>query len=117
MASSFEYLEYIIDQLSDLEDINYRYMMGEYIIYYRGRVAGGIYDDRFLIKPVKSALDFIGNAEFETPYPGGRDMIIVDNVDNKEYLKDLFNAMFDELKEPMKKKARVKKKLKKDSKN
>ena len=50
MASSKEYLPYILEQLSELEDIRYRAMMGEYILYYREKVVGGIYDDRFLIK-------------------------------------------------------------------
>ena len=62
MASSKDYLDFILEQLSELDDITYRAMMGEYIIYYRGKVVGGIYDDRFLVKPVKSAVTMMPEA-------------------------------------------------------
>lgn len=78
-------------------------MMGEYIIYYRGKIAGGIYDDRFLVKPVKSAIEYLPNAEYELPYDGAKEMLVVD-VDNKELLTGLFNAMYNELPLPKKKK-------------
>lgn len=97
MASSKEYLEFIIEQLSELEDITYKAMMGEYIIYYRGKIVGGIYDDRFLVKPVKSAIEYMPNAEYELPYEGAKEMLLVDNVDNKSFLADLLNAMYEEL--------------------
>lgn len=104
MASSKEYLDFILNQLSDLEDITYRKMMGEYIIYYKGKIIGGIYDDRLLVKPVKSAKDYMPNAEFELPYEGAKEMLLVDDVDNKEYLVGLFKSMYDELPNPKPKK-------------
>ena len=85
MASSKDYLDYILDQLSGLDDISYRTMMGEYIIYYRGKVVGGIYDDRFLVKPTKSAAAMMPNADVELPYDGAKEMLLVDNVDNKDF--------------------------------
>ena len=97
MASSKEYLNFILEQLSELEDITYRTMMGEYIIYYHGKIVGGIYDDRLLVKPVKSAIEYMPNAEYELPYEGAKEMLLVDDVDNKEYLTGLFNSMYDEL--------------------
>ncbi|MBP5262229.1 MAG: TfoX/Sxy family protein [Clostridiales bacterium] len=97
MASSKEYLEFIIDQLSGLDDISYRSMMGEYIIYYRGKVIGGIYDDRFLVKPVRSALDMMPDADMELPYEGAKEMILVDEVDNREFLTRLVSAIYEEL--------------------
>ena len=104
MASSKEYLDFILEQLSELEEISYRAMMGEYIIYYRGKIVGGIYDDRFLVKPVKSAIEYMPNAEYELPYEGAKEMLLVDDVDNKEYLTGLFNSMYDELPAPKQKK-------------
>ena len=109
MASSKEYLEFILEQLSDLEDITYRAMMGEYIIYYKGKIVGGIYDDRFLVKPVKSAIKIMPNATMETPYEGTKQMLLVDEADNKDFLTKLFNAMYKELPEPKKKQIRKKK--------
>lgn len=104
MASSKEYLEYILEQLSDLETVSYRYMMGEYIIYYKGKIVGGIYDDRLLIKDVNSAKNFIDNVEYEKPYDKGKEMIFISEVDNKEFLTDLFNIIYDELPYPKAKK-------------
>ena len=103
MASSKEYLNFILEQLSELEEVTYRAMMGEYIIYYRGKIVGGIYDDRLLVKPVKSAVSFMPNATYELPYKGAKEMLSVDNVDSKEFLTGLFNAMYDELPLPKKK--------------
>lgn len=97
MASSKEYLDFILEQLSELEEITYKAMMGEYIIYYRGKIVGGIYDDRFLVKPVKSAIAYMPNAKYELPYDGAKEMLLVDDVDNKEYLTGLFNSMYKEL--------------------
>lgn len=102
MASSKEYLEFIIEQLSEVDDITYRAMMGEYIIYFRGKVIGGIYDDRFLVKPTKSALEMMPDADMELPYDGAKEMILVDDVDSKEFLKELLEAMYDELPAPKK---------------
>ena len=104
MASSKDYLEFILEQLSELEDITYKAMMGEYIIYYRGKIVGGIYDDRFLVKPTKSAKNLMPDADMELPYDGAKEMYLVDNVDNKGFLKELLEAMYDELPAPKKKK-------------
>ena len=104
MASSKEYLNFIIEQLSDLDEITYRAMMGEYIIYYRGKIVGGIYDDRLLVKPVKSAIALIPEAVYELPYEGAKEMLLVDNVDSREFLAELFNIMYDELPETKKNK-------------
>ena len=103
MASTREYLDFILEQLSELEDISSRAMMGEYIIYYRGKIVGGIYDDRFLVKPTKSALKLMPDAEMELPYEGAKEMLLVDSVDNKDFLKELFEAMYSELPAPKKK--------------
>ena len=103
MASSKEYLEFIIEQLSLLEDITYKAMMGEYIIYYRGKIVGGIYDDRFLVKQTKSSLKLMPDAELELPYEGAKEMLMVDEVDNREFLRELFDAMYPELPAPKKK--------------
>ena len=104
MASSKEYLEYVLEQLSSLDDITYRAMMDEYIIYYQGKIVGGIYDDRFLVKPMKAALDLMPDASRELPYEGAKEMLLVEDVDNRDFLNDLLNAMVDELPAPKKKK-------------
>ena len=104
MASTKAYLDFILEQLSGLEEITYRAMMGEFIIYYRGKVVGGIYDDRFLVKPVKSAMEMMPEADKELPYEGAKEMLLVDDVENKEFLRDLLEAMYDELPAPKKKK-------------
>ena len=103
MASSKEYLDFVLEQLSELEDISFRAMMGEYIIYYRGKVMGGIYDDRFLVKQTKSSLKMMPDADLELPYEGAKEMIMVDDVDNRDFLKELFEAMYKELPAPKKK--------------
>ena len=103
MASSKEYMDYILEQLSELEDVSYRAMMGEYIIYYRGKIVGGIYDDRFLVKPAKSAVAMMPDAGMELPYEGAKEMILVDNMESREFLKELLEAMYDELPAPKKK--------------
>ena len=97
MASSKEYLYFILDQLSGLNDVSYRQMMGEYIIYYRGKIVGGIYDDRFLVKQTPSAKRLMPNAALEIPYENAKAMILVDNVDEREFLCELFEAMEKEL--------------------
>ena len=104
MASSKEYLDFILEQLSELDDVSHRAMMEEYIVYYRGKVVGGIYDDRFLVKPTKSAVAMMPNAEMELPYDGAKEMLLVDDVDNKEFLRELLEAMYSELPAPKKKK-------------
>lgn len=97
MASSREYFDFILEQLSLLEDISYRAMMGEYIIYYRGKVIGGIYDDRFLVKPTKSAMAMMPNAKMQPPYDGAKEMLLVYEVEDRQFLKQLFAAMYHEL--------------------
>ena len=104
MASSKDYMYFIMDQLSELDDVSCRAMMGEYIIYYHGKVIGGIYDDRFLVKPVKAAEELMPDASREIPYPKGHEMLLVDDVEDREFLRELFNAMYDELPAPKKRK-------------
>ena len=103
MASKKEYLDFILEQLSDLDEIGCRSMMGEYILYYRGKVVGGIYDNRFLVKPVKSAVALMPNAEVELPYEGAKEMLLVDDVENREFLRKLLEAMYEDLPAPKKK--------------
>ena len=98
MASSKEYLEYVLDQLSGLDGISHRAMMGEYLIYYRGKVIGGIYDNRFLIKPTEAAKRLMPEAAFETPYDGAKPMLLVDGLDSRELMKELIPAVAAEIK-------------------
>ena len=100
MASSKEYLNFVLEQLSDLDGITFKPMMGEFLLYYRGKLVGGIYDDRLLVKPVKSAVDYMPEAAFALPYVGANEMLLVDNVDDRGYLAGLFEAMFDDLPAP-----------------
>ena len=100
MASGREYLDFILEQLSGVEGITYKPMMGEYILYMRGRIFGGIYDDRFLVRPTKSAMDMMPDADMELPYEGAKEMLLVDNVDNRRFLEELLAAMYDELPAP-----------------
>ena len=97
MASSKEYLHFVLEQLSDLDDISYRSMMGEYILYYRGKIVGGVYDDRLLIKKTRAALECMPTAVCDFPYEGAKEMLLVEEVDNKEFLTKLVEAMYDEL--------------------
>lgn len=102
MASSKEYLQFVLEQLSGLEDITYRPMMGEYIIYYRGKIVGGIYDDRLLVKPAKSAAALMNEPIYELPYEGAKEMLSVEQIDDREFLNNLFNKLYDELPLPKK---------------
>ena len=104
MASSKGYLDFILEQLSELDDVTYRAMMGEYIIYYRGKVVGGIYDDRFLVKPTKSAVALMPDADEELPYEGAKRMLLVDNVEDRVFLRELIEAIYEELPAPKKRK-------------
>lgn len=104
MASTKEYLDFILGQLSNLEEITYRAMMKEYILYYRGKIVGGIYDDRLLVKPVETAIRYMPKVRYELPYDGTKEMLLVDEVDNREFLEVLFQVMYDELPNPKKKK-------------
>ena len=104
MASSKEYLDFVLEQLSELDEVSFRAMMGEYILYYRGRIFGGIYDDRLLVKPVSIALKLMPDAVMELPYDGAKEMILVDDIDNREFLCRLVRSMWEELPEKKKKK-------------
>ena len=101
MASSKRYLEYVLDLLSELDDISYRAMMGEYVLYYRGRVFGGVYDDRFLIKPTEFARRILPDADVEIPYDGAKGMLLVES-ENRELIGNMVEAMYDELPKPKK---------------
>lgn len=103
MASSKDYLAFVLEQLSDLDNISYRAMMGEYILYFRKKIVGGIYDDRLLVKPVPSAISLMPTAAYELPYEGAKKMLLVDDIDSKDFLCKLFLAMYDELPAPKKK--------------
>ncbi len=107
MASSKEYLNYILEQLEDLEGITHRMMMGEYIIYYNGRIAAYICDDRLLIKPVETAKKMLEGATYEPPYKVAKDMILMENTDDKDFLQELFNEIYEELPIPKPKKAKA----------
>ena len=102
MASSKEYLDFILEQLPFSEDITYRRMMGEYVIYYHGKIIGGIYDDRFLIKPTKSAMALLPDAEYVLPYNGAKPMLLIEDPDNREFLAKLIRSMDADLPEPKK---------------
>ena len=103
MPSTKAYLDFILDQLSEAGDVSCRPMMGEYVLYYRGKVIGGIYDDRFLVKPVPSAAALMPHAQKELPYDGAKEMLLVDNVDDRAFLRALLEAMYPQLPEPKKK--------------
>lgn len=103
MTSSKDYLNYVLEQLSNSEDISYRSMMGEYIIYFKDKIIGGIYDNRLLVKPVPSALSLMPSAKYELPYDGAKEMLLIENIDNKEFLTKLILVMYDELPTPKRK--------------
>ena len=103
MASSKEYLHFILEQLSDLEAVSYQSMMGEFILYYRGKIVGGIYDDRLLVKKTRAALELMPEAICDLPYEGTKEMLLVDEVDSKAFLTKLFEAVYDELPVPKQK--------------
>lgn len=104
MASRKDFLDFILDQLSKLDEVTYRYMMGEYILYYRGKIIGGIYDNRFLVKDTKGAFELMPNTTRELPYEGAKEMLLVDNVENSDFLCDLLKALYNDLPEPKPKK-------------
>ena len=104
MASNKNYLTFVLEQLSDLDDISYRAMMGEYILYFRGKIIGGIYDDRLLVKPVQSAISLMPTATYELPYEGAKEMLLVEDIENREFLCNLFLSMYEELPAPKRKK-------------
>ena len=104
MASSKNYLNFVLDQLSGLDGVSYRAMMGEYILYFRGKIIGGIYDDRLLVKPVTSAASLMDTPVYELPYEGAKEMLLIEDIDNREFLCELFQTIYDSLPEPKKKK-------------
>ena len=104
MASSRDFLDFILEQLSGLGDVEYRAMMGEYIIYFKGRIVGGIYDDHFLVKPTESAQAMMPDALRQLPYEGAKEMLAVDDVGNREFLCNLLESVYSELPEPKRKK-------------
>lgn len=103
MASTKEYLDFVLEQFFLMDDITYKAMMGEFIIYNRGKIVGGIYDNRFLVKNVKSAREKMPDAVLGLPYEGTKEMLLVNDVENKEFLRELFDVMFEDLPEPKKK--------------
>ena len=105
MASSREYLQFVLDQLAGLEGVSWRAMMGEYILYVQQKVVGGIYDDRLLVKPTASALRMMPSAARELPYEGAKEMLLVDDVDDRAFLTELFRALAEDLPAPKKKKS------------
>ncbi len=104
MASTKDYLDYVLEQLSELDDISYRAMMGEYVLYFQGKVFGGIYDNRFLVKPTKSAKALMPDAPYELPYEGAKEMLMIEDIEDRDFLSQLLNAMVVELPAPKKKK-------------
>lgn len=97
MPSSQDYYNFVLDQLSLLSDITTRKMMGEYILYYKGKIFGGIYDNRLLVKPNEAAKKMMPDAPLEEPYPGAKKMLLVEEVDNKDFLKELVEAVYSSL--------------------
>ena len=106
MATSKEYLRFVLDRLSDLEEISYKQMMGEYIIYYKGKIAAYVCDNRVLIKPVKSALSLMPEAPLQVPYEGAKEMLLAENIEDRDFMTELFRAIYDDLPEPKPKKKR-----------
>ena len=101
MASTKEYVDFILEQCDGLSA---RAMMGEFVLYYGGKVVGGVYDNRLLVKPTESAKKIMPNAPMELPYEGAKAMLLVEDIENRGFLKELFEAMYEELPEPRKRK-------------
>lgn len=101
MASSKEYIEFVLD---GCDGLSARAMMGEYVLYYLGKVVGGVYDNRLLVKPTPSAKALMPNAEYQSPYEGAKEMLPVENIEDREFMQKLFEAMYEELPEPKKRK-------------
>ena len=104
MATSKDFLAYILEQLSEVDGITHRLMMGEYIIYLNGRISAYICDNRLLIKPTPTSMEMMNGASLEPPYEGAKDMLLCENTEDREFLKALFEGIYDELSEPKKKK-------------
>lgn len=112
MSTSKGYLEYILEGLSELEEISYKSMMGEYIIYYKGKITAYLCDNRLLAKPVEAAKritsEYGGELKYEAPYEGAKPMLLIEETDNRELLCRLFREMYSELPQPNPKKAKKK---------
>ena len=104
VSSTKDYLDYVLEQLGEVEEISYRAMMGEYILYCQGKVFGGIYDNRFLVKPTKAAKEMLPDAPLELPYEGAKEMLLVEDMEDRELLRELITAMVNELPAPKKRK-------------
>ena len=100
MPSTKGYLDFILEQFGETEDVTFRAMMGEYVLYCRGRVFGGVYDDRLLVKPTRAACAMLPDAAREQPYPGAKEMLLVDKVEDRAFLCALVEAMLPELPAP-----------------
>lgn len=105
VATSKEYLSYILDQLSSVDGITHRGMMGEYTLYINGRLAAYLCDDRLLIMPLPAAQRLLPNAPREAPYPGAKDMLLVEETDDADFLVRLFEDIYPELPAPKAKKS------------
>lgn len=103
MASTKEYVTFILEQLSGLEEVTSRPMMGEYLLYYRGKLIGDICDNRLFLKPVAAAVDLLPQAVYAPPYPGAKEMLLVEEADDRELLTRVVEAMYDQLPAPKKK--------------
>ena len=101
MASGKEYIAFVLEQCSGLSA---RAMMGEYLLYYSGKVVGGVYDNRLLVKPTKLALAIMPNAPRELPYEGAKEMLLVEDIENRDFINQLFASISDDLPAPGKKK-------------
>lgn len=117
MASSKEYLEFVLEQLSGAEGVTYRAMMGEYILYCQGKIFGGVYDDRFLVKPTPSARRMMPDASMELPYQGAKEMLLVDRIEDRDFLTELIAAMLPELPGPKPRKQGCKKECERRNEN
>ena len=104
MSTTKDYLNFILDQLSDLDEVTARPMMGEYLLYYRGKLFGEVCDNRLLLKPVPAAAELLPGAAYEPPYPGAKDMLLMEDVENRELLARVVEAMVPQLPPPKKRK-------------
>ncbi len=100
MASSKQYLDFIMDQCAGAGDVACKAMMGEYILYCQGKIVGGVYDDRFLVKITPASLAMMPDAPREIPYEGAKEMLLVEDVDDRDFLAALLPAVADELPMP-----------------
>ena len=107
MATTKEFLNYLLEQLRDIPDISVKPMMGEYLMYYQGKLVGDICDNRVLIKPVAAAKELMPDAEMQPPYSGAKDMLVLEEIEDAEFVKCLFDAMYPQLPAPKIKKRKL----------